>query len=252
MRIMKLKILLIIVLTFLFQSVYSQEPLQEARLIKTIDENIEDPMESIYDLSNFLASRINQEDDLIAIRVCSQFPLSISLNLVRDNPIESAKYLKKNGIPMENIIFLRQEKKCQNKQNTFTEYWVVPKKAQLPDFVEKENAKKITAKILVSSDKLFDINDETNCKVPKEVDNSNFKSLISDISEKLNASDNSLVLILFSKKDSKQKTLSENIKIAKDILRNKNVSKNKIFVISTPVTTDKKYPKIVIINKGSG
>ena len=102
-----------------------------------------------------LMQDFNVEDDRIAIVICSPDPLPVALAMSAGSPINFALEMEQKGnphpvgeglaegiIPRANITFLRRTRDCVFVKNKpgYSEYWIVRKGNELPEFVEAAKA----------------------------------------------------------------------------------------------------------------
>lgn len=78
----------------------------------------------------------------LALRVCSPYPLPIVFTSPQYSPSPARIAIERfsseiNGIKLERVFLLRNDKNCAyNQKHLITEYWLVPKDSDFPEFVE--------------------------------------------------------------------------------------------------------------------
>lgn len=139
--------LLVLVLTLLWSSseANGQKPADasQARLLSSIGNEGGDLLNMLYKMGlEVQAAKFDPKEDTFAIRVCSNDPLPLALPTAAGAPFLTTIKLEKLGVPKSRIYYLRQNTKCAIPANGFalTEYWLVPKGAELPEYVEARSA----------------------------------------------------------------------------------------------------------------
>ncbi|HEV8427235.1 MAG TPA: hypothetical protein VGQ41_04940 [Pyrinomonadaceae bacterium] len=131
------------------------EGTSEARLLGTMITG-DDGLNMLYRMGEELEASFNPKEDYFAIRVCSNDPLPIALPMAVGVPFLTTIKMEKRGVPKSRIYYLRQNKNCQLPTNGYaqTEYWLIPKGAEFPVYVEARNASNLTGIQFVHRDTL--------------------------------------------------------------------------------------------------
>lgn len=158
---MKRYCLAIIFFLFSVILVTGQSREKAAQLIGRLDTNGDDSRELSDNIALKTRGLFNTENDYIAIRACSNEPLPIIFAFSNVNLFfESLRY-NSFDIPKSRIYYLRQNKSCRfQSRSILTEYWIVPKNAEFPEFVEIRNAEDIMAETIFSGI-VFDKDEES-------------------------------------------------------------------------------------------
>jgi hypothetical protein len=139
-------LLFVLVLTLLWSSSQAngQQPTAapQARLLSAIGNEGGDLLNMLYKVGLEVQAKFDPKEDTFAIRVCSNDPLPLALPTAAGAPFLTTIKLEKLGIPKSRIYYLRQNTKCAIPANGYalTEYWLVPKGAELPEHVEARSA----------------------------------------------------------------------------------------------------------------
>lgn len=247
---MKSLVIVSVAAIFLFtaQVTFGQLRLSDAVLVKTIDKSVEDVGESVDNLSLELKSMMNLKEDWIAMRICSQLPLPIAINLVQSSPYHAALQMNSYGIPLENIIYLREDN-CVSPQNLSTEFWLVRKDGELPSFIESRKATNLLIEEFTYSDVRLDVPHNGYDKPRDRVNTENYPIILSKVIDKLKADKNALVLVRYPIKHPQKSVLMKSIAMLKKMLKDSKINSNRIFVKTRLYFSEQSYPDIDIISE---
>lgn len=113
-------------------------------LISKVSRNNEDGGEQLFHTLEQAYSAFRDDPQLsLALRVCSPYPSPVVFTDYSYNPSYAALIIKERftsdvgGIILERVFLLRNDKNCvSNLKHKITEYWLVPKDSDFPEFVE--------------------------------------------------------------------------------------------------------------------
>lgn len=193
-----------------------------------------------------IGNTINSEKETLAVRVCSNDPLPIALAFAAGKPFYITANVGKYNPNIPDVFFLRQNRNCKivNNERFVTEYWIVPKNAEFPEFIEIRKAESIAISELSSYTEL-----ETAFVIPGE------KSGISNLKNKALQfmKQNRTALILFQTPTLKStnKTIAKEILQIKRFLTENGIGSNRIFVkqSSDIASKESKYPLTAVISQ---
>jgi hypothetical protein len=120
--------------------------------------NNEDVLNAIFNLGGQLVEeKFNPQEDILAVRVCSNDPLPVALAMANAAPFLAALKLEKRGIPKSSIYYLRN-RNCKPVLNNYvsTDFWLVPKNAEFPEYIEVRRASNLSAYELTRAGALAD------------------------------------------------------------------------------------------------
>lgn len=206
-----------------------------AELIGRLDTNGDDSRELSDNIALKTKSLFSAENDYIAVRACSNEPLPIIFAFSNVNLFfESLRY-NSFDISKSRIYYLRQNKSCRfQSYSILTEYWIVPKNAEFPEFVEIRNAEDITAETIFSGI-VFDKDEET--KASKD-----WVSIKSNSLESMKKNKTALVLIETPLR-SRSRIYLKAVEFRNFLAKN-GIGKNRIFIKERfSLTSRESYPK---------
>lgn len=126
------------------------------RLVVRLHASGDDVLNAIYKLGLIVESSFDSKEDTVAVRVCSDEPLPVALSMAKGLPFVTTVKLEKMGIPKSRIYYLRQSRGCRVRPNDYalTEYWLIPKNAEFPEFDEAAGASRLSGYQLTNADYL--------------------------------------------------------------------------------------------------
>ncbi len=136
--------------------VVGQTEKDKPRLLSRLDPRGEDVLNEIDKLELVVKSDFDLKEDTIAVRVCSDDPLPVALSMAQGLPFVTTVKLEKLGIPKSRIYYLRQSRGCRVWPNNYalTEYWLIPRNAEFPEFDEAVEASCLSGYQLTNGDSL--------------------------------------------------------------------------------------------------
>jgi hypothetical protein len=138
------------------------------RLLASFDSKSDDVLNGIYNLGAILESTFVAQEETLAVRVCSTDPLPVALATAKGAPFLATINFEKLGIPKSQIYYLRQDRNCTFAVNDYvlTEYWVVYKGNELPEFIEALRATSLSGHELTRANFLLG-EDRSEVRSPK-------------------------------------------------------------------------------------
>ena len=231
-----------------------------------------------------MAGRFNREEDLLVAVVCSTDPLPVSLAIANGIPVnfaikmetEGNRYsipydepdISKSFIPRSKILFLRQNKNCGFLKNKWVgvNYWIVPKRNELPSFVEARTSSDFSEYVLTDfydvfynspEDKVYRAifkpgEEEKQIKLTPEIYKTALNKLVDSL--KQNRTAIAVIQIPYSGKSPNKKILS-NVLLTQTFLKKNGIGSHRIFVKrihfedygSPNDDSTSKYPNITIV-----
>lgn len=198
-------------------------------------------------LENAYAAFLDDPQFLLALRVCSSYPLPIVSTSNEYGIFWTVDLIKKRfsyetniagssrGIPLERVFLLRNDKNCTfyNQKNFVTEYWLIPKDSDLPNFVEIEKLDEYDRDDLIADSHFQTSEDLTNTLTPEKyvpVTSSSYESFKFNILKLARKNKFSYFLIEYPNAGkSKRKVFLESSRLKQFLVKN-NIREERIIV----------------------
>lgn len=231
------------------------------RLLMSFGANNEDVLNAIFNLGGQLAeANFNPQEEILAVRVCSNDPLPIALAMANSAPFLTTLKLEKRGIPKSSIFYLRQNKNCKSIPNDYvsTDFWLIPKNAEFPEFVEARRASNLSGYELTHAGFLAEVD-------PVEVRSSELEKLtpqsynlvlkrMVDLMRK-NKSAVAVIQVPYYRRSSTAE-LNKRVRDTLEYLKVNNIADHRIYVrkmysgntMASP-EDEPKYPDIMVVNE---
>lgn len=220
------------------------------------------------------------QQDILAVRICANDPLSVALETAFFSPIDRVEELASQGViafddvtgepkswqyyvPKNRAIFLRQNKNCRITKDkpADVEYWVVRPNNELPEFVEARKASEIFDYNVVADDTYFknenykkgkfETNHTEGEKLTPEIYQTALTALVKFMKEKRTAL--TVIKIKFYGRFP-SKTIINRVLEAQRFLKQNDIGSHRIFVRKIAYGNDApsgeytdKYPSISVV-----
>lgn len=220
----------------------------------------EDVLNSISILEGRLVqANFNPNESFLVLRVCSNDPMLVALSMSKSEPFLTTSMLEKHGIPKSSVIYLRQNKTCKPllKNYASTDFWIVPKSAELPEFIEARKASNISGNQLTRAGFLQEE------KLVKAISSGmvsltpqSYKAVIEKIVDFLESSKSAVVVIRVPfYRFSSAVELNRNVRETQRYLRGRGIAQHRIYVkkiysgSSFAPEDEPKYPDVLVVRE---
>jgi hypothetical protein len=244
------RVLCLFILIMTVGSAASQLRPQAPTLLVALTEKSEDPWEVIDNLGLRVRSELISEKSFLAIRICSTDPLPVAVATARGLPFVAAELFSRIGIPKSSIVYLREDGVCAPTfKGSRTEYWLVPRNAEFPSFVELQYATGLSFEVLAERD-LYRGNRQATIdrSAWQQLNEKSYQSVLNDLMSKLVENRNCSAVIAFFN-DRRTRDINERKKIAaiRAMLTSNGIGIHRIHFKSIESFYKQEYPAITLI-----
>lgn len=229
---MKKAILIFLLACHAFAGQISESP--SSMLVRTFSTG--DYLNAASEAALILREVASKPGDRIAVRICSEKPMPVTLVIASGRPFLIESILKSYGYSSDRILFLRNEDCRQNgdKDVATTEFWAVPEGASPPKSNELVKASQVRAEE-------YPLNEKGHYST--KAFESNLRELANKLRRKPNAS--GIVVAYYLRRPSAK--LKNNLRKAEEFLRRNGLSKDRYYTSVIPwtgtVDSDDKEPR---------
>jgi hypothetical protein len=220
---------------------------QNAILVGKITPGVQDIAESLYSVGARSSQSIKSEGAVLAVRVCSDRALPLALMAAFGSPLNAIELLEKNhAIRSSHIYYLRKANNCKPNEANSTEYWLVPKDAEFPEFTEWRRADHLISRTVVDDGYSFE------GAISEKLSPDTYGIILERIAKSLKDDRTGFVLIRYSQNGAKRRSAAADRALeAENYLINQGISSYRIIVERRPSYTNKKsanlaYPTIIV------
>lgn len=220
---------------------------QNAVLVGSIQPGVEDIGEALYSVGARSSEAIKREGAVLAVRVCSERALPLALMTAFFSPFDAIALLEKNhAISSSQVYFLRQANNCKPNQANSTEYWLVPKDAELPEFTEWRRADHLISRTVIDDGYSFE------GAISEKLSPATYRAVLERTAKSLKDDRTGFVFIRYTQKSGNRRSAAaDRAAEAKNYFIHQGISSYRILVERRPSYTikggaDSAYPTLVV------
>jgi hypothetical protein len=212
-----------------------------------------DLLNMLYKVTQEVDSVFDRKEDTFAIRVCSNDPLPLALPAAAGAPFLTTIKLEKLAIQKSRIFYLRWNKNCAIPANGYalTEYWLVPKGAELPEHLEARSAASLEGQQFTHWGGV-EKGDRTEIGETEQLTPQSYATILQKISTQLKEQKNAIVMIPFRyykrfASTELNKTLAETVRyLERNGISSSRIHTKRIDYGPSP-TAPEKYPDLFVV-----
>lgn len=191
----KLSKAVVMIILFCFVGL-GQTSKTQATLLGTFGPDDSDLLNLLYKIGLILESTSNSSEEIFAVRVCSNDPMPVALAMGSGAPFLTTLRMEKLGIPKSRMFYLRQNKGCRvmSNQSALTEYWLIPKDAEFPSFVEARRASNLLGYQLTNAGDL-EKGDRSEIGEVKQLTQQSYRFILDEVIDLLNKNKSAILII---------------------------------------------------------